>query len=93
MISSVQLSSFLKQKLHINVHITTVYTLCVIPLTVLFQVLKNKESLSHTLTEEEQGSLKKLQSLVTTSEMLKHQEQMFREQCQTELATIQQFVD
>lgn len=54
--------------------------------------LKNKESPSHTLTEAEQGVLKKLQSLVTTNEILKHQEQMFREQCQTELATLQQLV-
>ncbi|XP_054274771.1 coiled-coil domain-containing protein 93 isoform X2 [Macrosteles quadrilineatus] len=52
----------------------------------------NEDSPSHMLTEAEQGILKKLQSLVTTSETLKQQELEFREQCKTELATLQQLI-
>ncbi|XP_075228693.1 coiled-coil domain-containing protein 93 [Lycorma delicatula] len=44
------------------------------------------------LSEAEQGVLKKLQSLVSMSEHLKQQELLFREQCKTELAVLQNLV-
>lgn len=53
------------------------------------KVLKDMESLE---TEENQGILRKLQTLVVLDESLKQQEVQFREQCKLELGKLQKLV-
>lgn len=50
------------------------------------------ESPIRSLSEAEQGVLKKLQNLVSMNEFLKQQELLFREQCKTELVALQNLV-